>query len=678
MIRGLGDPLIANYARMYLVIVGNEVYPEYTAHALAMCQDIFFTFSALKDSYQAIEQRERNLPASMKTDFNRYLFLFTPVFEWILKCVGRYASKETFQSILQMYRDHVNDSMVLSYIIQGFEAIHYTHATVGMITLIKSAEFSCISIVELFGTLGKQLVAYPPPEDQRIAILNEIWKIVSKSNDLIQFVRCTTSWLELIQKAYSDRELLVLLGSLSNRLSTAFANASGGNANSSSSSSANATANLEQALEPVMKELESMITGLLSSPTYSSIILSSEYLLKLLDIFKGAQKVQLSKDILESYFRLQQNKTTSDPVLINTLFDLARIVHDSVDGLSAITDVAYTSTLLCRLIDLIDFGRDLEQQLTFYVDCRAAFPNLQLVKDKLIVSVNALSMKAYRYVKGKHTKKTTTFVKACLAYSHITIPSLADIYRKLELSLQSAEIALYNQCLPQTDTFLKSAISLLPELPITYEYEGKRIPYDEKLVEYVNRLVAFLVLTPGHPEYGPFYIVNGLLNAIPRYNWTNSANLIKVYLSVLVYLSTMTQKTLPYHFPNVQSNDDLYGNSKDYMKELYELINNVVIPEVLTLLTKLGAGGADGDAHNQLQNKLAQCRLSLDFANILLSSMKLSTAAANDGSNANIDFIQKLIELSNKNKTSLTKTDLRYLAVTVEYATKVFKDHQKK
>jgi hypothetical protein len=54
------------------------------------------------------------------------------------------------------------------------------------------------------------------------------------------------------------------------------------------------------------------------------------------------------------------------------------------------------------------------------------FCNLDIVKDRLILCVVGLAMKAHKLVKGKHSKKTATFVKACFAYCHITIPSLPD------------------------------------------------------------------------------------------------------------------------------------------------------------------------------------------------------------------------------------------------------------
>lgn len=32
---------------------------------------------------------------------------------------------------------------------------------------------------------GKQLSTHPPPEEQRLPLLNEVWKVVSKSTDIL-------------------------------------------------------------------------------------------------------------------------------------------------------------------------------------------------------------------------------------------------------------------------------------------------------------------------------------------------------------------------------------------------------------------------------------------------------------------------------------------------------------
>jgi hypothetical protein len=83
--------------------------------------------------------------------------------------------------------------------------------------------------------------------------------------------------------------------------------------------------------------------------------------------------------------------------------------------------------------------------LATYVDCRQAFTNLDGVTTELVLRVCLLASKAHRIIKGVHTKKTSSFVKACLAYCHITVPSLDDVFARLRLLLECAEVSLTNQ-----------------------------------------------------------------------------------------------------------------------------------------------------------------------------------------------------------------------------------------
>lgn len=197
----------------------------------------------------------------------------------------------------------------------------------------------------------------------------------------------------------------------------------------------------------MLRHLETIVAALIAhSSSFCSVILTSDHLLKILDVFKGTRKVGLCKDILEAF---HAQPSTNDAVLINNLFDIGRTLHDSIDCLSPDGEKRHISMLLGGFIDKVDFGKDLEQQLNVYVECRAIFCNLDLIKDKLIICVSELAVKAYRFMKGKHSKKTAAFTKACLAYCHITIPSISDVYRKLQLLLHCANVSLLNCLLPQ-------------------------------------------------------------------------------------------------------------------------------------------------------------------------------------------------------------------------------------
>jgi hypothetical protein len=80
-------------------------------------------------------------------------------------------------------------------------------------------------------------------------------------------------------------------------------------------------------------------------------------------------------------------------------------------NITAAGEQRHIASLIGYFIEKIDFGRDLEQQLNTYVECRAIFCNLDEVKDKLILCVCNLAVKAFTLMKGKHSKKTSSFVK---------------------------------------------------------------------------------------------------------------------------------------------------------------------------------------------------------------------------------------------------------------------------
>lgn len=248
--------------------------------------------------------------------------------------------------------------------------------------------------------------------------------------------------------------------------------------------------------DKVLRQFETIVTTLISGSNKNlrSAILQSDHLLKILDVFKQSRKLEMAKEIL---IQFRTNFKASDASLINTVFEVGRILHDSIDSLSPIGERKQIALLLNGFIEKIDFGRDLEQQLNSYVECRAIFSNLDEIKDRLITCVCNLAVRAYKFMKGKHNKKTSAFTKACFAYCHITIPSIDDALRKLELLLFCSQVALLNQCLPQTDAFLKSAISLLPDVPAIDEVDGKRVHSEDKLAMFIKSLLATLVVVPG-------------------------------------------------------------------------------------------------------------------------------------------------------------------------------------
>jgi predicted RNA binding protein with dsRBD fold (UPF0201 family) len=85
------------------------------------------------------------------------------------------------------------------------------------------------------------------------------------------------------------------------------------------------------------------------------------------------------------------------------------------------------SKTISKILRKIDFGRDLDKTLNVLTTARGMFINLDEVTETLISQVVSLAARAHSFTRGKHNQKTKAFIKACIAYSHITIPTLESI-----------------------------------------------------------------------------------------------------------------------------------------------------------------------------------------------------------------------------------------------------------
>lgn len=201
----------------------------------------------------------------------------------------------------------------------------------------------------------------------------------------------------------------------------------------------------------------------------------------------------------------------------------------------------------------------------------------------------------------------------------------------------------------QSEGFAKAAISLIPDIPSTIEVYKMIVQTEEELTNYIRNFTSFLLLFPGHPEHGPFYLVKGLLNAVQSYEpWKEgTVGKAKVYMSVFILFTTYYQRQFPYHIQNVESNDDLYGNETSYMKQIATFLDTLV-SEILTQLTKIG-DRAD------LLSKKQQGTLALDFIHILINTITMTAASAT--------LIVKLYGLAQKSNA----VDNNYLVQTLKF-----------
>uniref|UniRef100_A0A663N952 VPS35 endosomal protein-sorting factor-like n=1 Tax=Athene cunicularia TaxID=194338 RepID=A0A663N952_ATHCN len=553
MIRGIGDPLVAVYARAYLCRVG---YPPIKYLFTATCFCLLFQ--------QIHGDTVQNQLIVQCVEIPLYLTLYSPAIDWILQCIAYRAPEILLTEMMERCKKLGNNALLLNSVMSAFRAEFIAARSMDFIGMIKECDESGFPKHLLFRSLGLNLALADPPENDCLQILNEAWKVITKLKNPQDYINCAEVWVEYTCRHFTKREVNTVLADVIKHMTP------------------------DRAFEDAYPQLQSIIQKVITYIYDFSLLFSVEKFLPFLDMFqKESVRVEVCKCIMESFIKHQQ-ESTKDPVILNALLHICKTMHDSVNALTLEDEKRMLAALINGFIKMVSFGRDFEQQLSFYVEARSTFCNLEPVLVQLIHSVNQLAMETRKVMKGNHSRKTAAFVRACVAFCFITIPSLSSIFTRLNLYLHSGQVALANQCLSQADAFFKAAVSLVPEVPKMISVDGKMRPSDAFLLEFLCNFFSTLLVVPDHPEQGVLFLVRGLLNVIQDYTWEdNSDDKIRIYTNVLHLLSAMTQEAYIYHVDKVDSNDTLYGGDSKFLAEINKLCETV-IAQILDHLKTLG------------------------------------------------------------------------------------------
>uniref|UniRef100_A0A4W6F9W6 VPS35 endosomal protein-sorting factor-like n=1 Tax=Lates calcarifer TaxID=8187 RepID=A0A4W6F9W6_LATCA len=431
-----------------------------------------------------------------------------------------------------------NNALLLNSVMRAFRPEFVAIRATDFIGMIKDCDEAGFPKHLLFGSLGRSLACADPPESERLTILNEAWKVVTKVRSPQDYINCAEIWVEFTCRHFTKREVNTVLADIIKHMTP------------------------DRAFEDAYPQLQSVIRKILTYFHDFSVLFSMERFLPFLDMFqKDSVRVEVCRSIMEVFIK-HQVELTRDPVILNAMLHICKTMHDSVNALTLEDEKRSLALLIIGFIRMVSFGRDFEQQLSFCVEARATFCNLEPVLVQLI--------------------------HACAAYSFITIPSLSSIFSRLSLYLLSGQVALANQCLSQADAFLKAAVSILPEVPRSISVEGKLRSSESFLLDFINNFLATLLVVPDHPEHGVLYLVRGLLNMVQDYTWEdNSDAKVRVYISALPLLAAMSQETYLYSIPKVDSNETLYGGDPKFLSEINKLCETL-IGQILDHLKALG------------------------------------------------------------------------------------------
>ncbi|XP_029953545.1 VPS35 endosomal protein sorting factor-like [Salarias fasciatus] len=595
MIRGIGDPLVAAYARAYLCRIGMEVAPQLKDNLNRNFFDLLGTFRQISG------ETVRNQLVLQRVEPPEYLTLYSPAINWILQCIAYRAPEPLLTEMMERCKTLGNNALLLNSVMRAFRPEFVAARATDFIGMIKDCDESGFPKHLLFGSLGRSLACADPPESERLTILNEAWKVITKVRSPQDYINCAEVWVEFTCRHFTKREVNTVLADMIKHMTP------------------------DRAFEDAYPQLQSVIQKILTYFHDFSVLFSMERFLPFLDMFqKDSVRVEVCKSIMEVFIK-HQVELTRDPVILNAMLHICKTMHDSVNALTLEDEKRSLSLLIIGFIRVVSFGRDFEQQLSFCVEARATFCNLEPVLVQLIHTVNQLAMETRRVMRGSHSRKTAAFVRACAAYSFITVPSLSSIFSRLNLYLLSAQVALANQCLSQADAFLKAAVGVLPEVPRSISVEGKLRSSESFLLDFINNFLATLLVVPDHPEHGVLYLVRGLLNMVQDYTWEDSSDAkVRVYISALPLLAAMSQESFLYSIPEVDSNETLYGGDPKFLSEINKLCETL-IGQILDHLKALSRD----DQSARRQSALAFSLFAVLLAHGELRNNKLSQLAVN-------------------------------------------------
>ncbi|XP_055679192.1 VPS35 endosomal protein sorting factor-like [Lutzomyia longipalpis] len=565
IIRGIGDPLVSIYARCYLCRVGMTVTSdkEYIRENLT---DLFAVY------YTMFNPRLKNELTRQRLEMPTYLSLYIPALDWIMQGMAVHTPDTVLDEILTKCLAQKNNGLLLNSIVTSFSCNFIAlRATKIVHAVQENWDADGFPQAQLLRNLGSSLVMATIDPEEKQQLWADAMKLIGSIQNPGHFIQAIESWAEYTSLAYNLGHVAAILDDLLTHMGQ------------------------NRVFEHHYPELQAVMDKIVHNTKDLEGLLTLDNFMPVLDLF---QKESVKLDVCRSIMLVYKDKIetkTSDPVTTNALMYICKVLNDSVNALTVEDERRQIGGLISHMIKQVNFGRDFESQLAFYVDARATFLNLDTVYATLIHCVNNLAMETRRMVRGQHSRKTGAFVRACAAYCFITIPSIVAVATRMNLYLVSGNIALQNLCLGQADSCFEAAIQLIPELPAVIEVEGKVKSNEMYLSGYISSLLSTLLITPDSPNQGVLYLLRLLLEKIRKYPFDETysqceATLVEIYLNILDMLSTAAQESYPYHIPGIVSNDELYGSDGKFIAEV-DVLCSKVADQILINLKALADKG---------------------------------------------------------------------------------------
>ncbi|XP_041977669.1 VPS35 endosomal protein-sorting factor-like isoform X2 [Aricia agestis] len=571
MIRGIGNPLVAVYLRVYLCNVSAKLVGKDSEEYFAK------NFKEFIDDYQQIFST--NMSKKFGTQLltpDQYLSLYIPAVEWLL--YGTLNSNNNkaklLDELLQQCNSIENNELLLFCVLSTFDSPNIIEKSSQILEIIKKSADNMVMLSGVLHLVGGHVCTCESYRASSSEALSQAWwrlaAAVRAPND---FLHQLEPWLQFVCMQLSSQHInMILRGTIRYMIK-------------SGSAADEYCAQLQATLKRVLTHV----------PDVEELFLMDAFMPLVELVQKSTARTAMAKTVLTIFFERFTGIYIEDPIVISGLMRLCCILHDSINAVSVEAESKMCADLIVKFVQAVTYHDDLEQQLNFYVECRASFIKLDAVLLALVHAVNTLGARA----------SARGVARACAAYAFVTVPSLRCVLTRAPLYLLGAQVALLNNCVGQAEANLKSLVGLIPDIPLYIQQDGQnKSTHDQVLGLLCNFLSTLLVLPDNMESSNKAYILSGFIKTMERIHWKKTEPLYyNVLLKTLDLVCEMAQETYAYRIDSVLSNDQLYGCEEEFVSCLSGHAG-AACRELLTTLATLGAGGGGasgvgGDSRRQ-------------------------------------------------------------------------------
>ncbi|KAL4272836.1 hypothetical protein GQ457_13G002070 [Hibiscus cannabinus] len=613
MTRGLADPLASAYCRLYIAHRAQKLPSHDTAHLITCVNDIKLIFTRISSTKETAH-------GGFADSKRPLVSLMEPSVEFIMKCILNDASPKRVNRVLvelgiwrsqeELFGGLPCVSIVLHHLLKELPTDVVCSHAVDILHLIKCSNDNSYDQYLNYRLVGLRLSEQISQIATVDAIINEVIQVVSEYG-LDEYLKVVDAYLDIVLQNQMDDHLKTILECISKLASD------------------------KVLAEDELSSLQSILVKLLSHFKDLEHLFSLNHFLPILDMMHGSSRSIVNMHILDMATR---NGYIHDPTTIQLLFEISQALHSDTDLVNMKhDDNQQQARLISRFVRMVDHGAAYEQHLAFLVECRGAFGNIIELKEILVHSSNCLATKAL-----KDGKNHNDFVKSCIAFSEVTIPSIPGHIKQLNLYLETAEVALLGGLVSHSDGLIDSAISCLQS---SDSMEGSRTVDSDGTLSSIRKLCSLLIMVPGNTEVGILHIPKSILSIIHSRSWSPRLR-ARLFCAIISLSATLSQERLPYHadHPEIMGNDLLFFGDSSYVPELLSLTESVLQNLV--------------DIIEQESSRAARGSMSLEACNCIASSLKINEHV--------LPICSKLLETA---KSCLNAND-KYLTSTISFLDK--------